>query len=126
MKKRFLVVDDQSMIRCFLKDLFRHFDLDCEEARNGREAIEKWEQEKYTAILMDIEMPVMDGLEAAAIIRAREKSEQRGYTPIYAISGCTFADPHQKCRLAGMDGFIAKPVMINELLDIIMPLANAN
>ncbi|MFH1216286.1 MAG: response regulator [Pseudomonadota bacterium] len=122
MKKRFLIVDDQSMIRCFLKDLFLHFDLGCEEAKNGREAVEKWEQEEFLAILMDIEMPVMDGLQAASIIRTREQSENRPYTPIYAISGCTFADPEKKCKMAGMDGFIAKPVAINELLEIVKPL----
>ncbi|OKY75235.1 MAG: hypothetical protein BM485_09675 [Desulfobulbaceae bacterium DB1] len=123
MKKRFLIVDDQSIVRGFLKDLFLHFDLRCEEARNGREAIEKWEHEEFLAILMDIEMPVMDGLQAAGIIRAREKVENRAYTPIYAVSGCTFDDPEQRCKMAGMDGFIAKPVAINELLEIVKPLA---
>ena len=125
MKKRFLIVDDHYMIRDFIKDLFQYFELSCDEAKNGREAVEKWEHEDYLAILMDIEMPVMDGLQAAHIIRTREKQEKRSHTPIYAVSGTTsFNNPKEICRMAGMDGFIAKPVTINQLLEVAMPLVH--
>lgn len=123
MPKRFLIVDDQYLIRSFLKDLFRYYDLDCEEAVNGKDAIEKWENEDFNAILMDIEMPEMDGLQATRIIRQREKENERSYTPIFAISGCTLINPEECCKRAGMDGFIAKPVVINKLLECVMPLA---
>ena len=123
MKKRFLIVDDQSMIRGFIKDLFLYFELSCDEAKNGKEAVEKWAHENFLAILMDIEMPVMDGLQAARIIRTREKKEGRPHTPIYAVSGCSaFSNPKETCRKAGMDGFIPKPVTINQLLEVVMPL----
>lgn len=122
MKKRFLVVDDQFLIRCFIKDFLNHFDLGCVEAENGHEAIEKWEKEEFLGILMDIEMPVMDGLRATTIIREREIEENRTYTPIYAISGCSFQAPEKKCKEAGMDGFLAKPMGIDKLLEIVMPL----
>jgi len=124
MPKRFLIVDDQYLIRSFLKDLLRYYDLDCEEAVNGKDAIEKWENEEFNAILMDIEMPEMDGLQATRIIRQREKEDERSYTPIFAISGCTLIDPEEHCKRAGMDGFIAKPVVINKLLECVMPLAH--
>lgn len=123
MPKRFLIVDDQYLVRSFLKDLFRYYDLDCEEAVNGKDAIEKWENEDFNAILMDIEMPEMDGLQATRIIRQREKENERSYTPIFAISGCSLINPEEYCKRAGMDGFIAKPVVINKLLECIMPLA---
>lgn len=111
------------MIRSFLKDLFQLYDLQFEEASNGQEAIAKWEKEDFKAILMDIEMPVMDGLVATRIIRQREKEEDRPYTPIYAISGVATADPEGECSAVGMDGFIAKPVVINKLLEVIIPLS---
>lgn len=125
MKKRFLIVDDHSTNRGFIKDVFHYFELSCDEAKNGKEAVEKWAHEDFLAILMDIEMPVMDGLQAAQIIRTREKQEERSHTPIYAVSGCTaFNNPKEICRMAGMDGFIAKPVTINQLLEVAMPLAH--
>jgi CheY-like chemotaxis protein len=80
MPKRFLIVDDHILVRSFLKDLFRYYDLDCEEAVNGKDAIEKWEHEDFNAILMDIEMPEMDGLQATRIIRQREKEVVSGHT----------------------------------------------
>jgi CheY-like chemotaxis protein len=123
MPKRFLIVDDQSTIRSFLRDLFRHYDLDCEEATNGMEAVEKWEREDFNAILMDIEMPEMDGLQATRIIRQKEKEVERSYTPIFAITGSSYANPESFYKKAGMDGYIAKPVVINKLLECVMPLA---
>jgi two-component system sensor histidine kinase/response regulator len=123
MQKRFLIVDDHYLVRSFLKDLLRYYDLDCEEAENGKDAIEKWEHEDFNAIIMDIEMPEMDGLQATRIIRRREKEVERSYTPIFAISGCFLINPEEHCKRAGMDGYIAKPVIINKLLEYVMPLA---
>ncbi|MBI5558829.1 MAG: response regulator [Deltaproteobacteria bacterium] len=122
-KKRFLVVDDENLIRFFLKEFFHIHDLHVEEAINGREAIEKWEQYEFAAILMDIKMPEVDGLEATRIIRRREKDEGRGYTPIFGISGCTYQDFEGQCDQVGMDGFIAKPVDFDRLAEVILPLA---
>jgi CheY-like chemotaxis protein len=121
--KRFLIVDDQVIIRDFLKDLFLLYDLKFEEASNGLEAIAKWEHEDFNAILMDIEMPKMDGLQATRIIRRREQEEQRDHTPIFAISGYISNDPNRECSMAGVDGFIAKPVEVQKVLDCILPLS---
>lgn len=123
MPKKFLIVDDQLLIRSFLKDLLKYYDLDCEEAVNGKEAVAKWEREDFNAILMDIEMPEMDGLQATRIIRQKEKENDRLYTPIFAVSGCTLTDTEEYCKMAGMDGFIAKPVVISKLLECVIPLA---
>lgn len=122
-KRRFLIVDDQDLIRSFLKDFLMRYELQTVEAANGDEAIRKWEEEDFNAILMDIQMPIMDGLQATRIIRRRERDEQRIYTPIYALSGYVSEDPINECNMAGMDGFIAKPVSINKLLDTLLPLA---
>ncbi len=122
-KKRFLVVDDEKLIRFFLKEFFNIHELQVEEAVNGKEAIEKWEQHDFAAILMDIKMPEIDGLEATRIIRRREKDEGRAYTPIFAISGCAYKDFEVQCEKVGMDGFIPKPVDFDHLIEIVLPLA---
>jgi CheY-like chemotaxis protein len=123
-KKRFLVVDDEKLVRFFLKEFFNIHELPIEEAVNGKEAIKKWEQQDFAAILMDIKMPEIDGLEATRIIRRREKDEGRAYTPIFAVSGCTHKDFKVQCDNVGMDGFIPKPVDFDHLIKIILPLAD--
>jgi CheY-like chemotaxis protein len=122
-KKQFLVVDDEKLNCFFLKEFFNIHELPVEMAVNGKEAIEKWEQQDFAAILMDIKMPEIDGLEATRIIRRREKDEGRAYTPIFAVSGCTHKDFKVQCAKVGMDGFIRKPVNYVHLIEIILPLA---
>jgi len=123
-KKRFLVVDDEKFVRFCLKEFLKIHGLAVEEAVNGKEAIKKWEREDFAAILMDIKMPEIDGLEATRIIRCREKDEGRAYTPIFAVSGCTHTDFDVQCADVGMDGFIPKPVNFVHLIEILVPLAD--
>lgn len=120
---KFLIVDDHDLIRAFLIKLFSIYELQVDIATNGQEAINNWEKEDYRAILMDLDMPIMGGIEATRIIRQREKVEKRGYTPIYAVSGTIMADPERKCAEAGLDGFIAKPMGIENVLNVILPLS---
>ncbi len=123
-QNKILIVDDVELIRDFLAAVLDLYDINPEFAANGKEAINVWEKEKFRAILMDLEMPVMGGLEAARIIRRREKEEHRNHTPIVAISGTDMENPHGECSKAGMDGFIPKPVEIRELLDVVLPLVS--
>jgi CheY-like chemotaxis protein len=74
--RRFLIVDDNSMIRGVLQTLFDHCNLECDAAVNGKHAIEKWEQEDFQAILMDLDMPEMDGICACKEIRQRESKDK--------------------------------------------------
>lgn len=119
---KFLIVDDNDLVRMFLFKVLKLYELEAEIATNGQEAVNMWEKDDYTAVLMDLEMPVMGGLESSRLIRQREKEKKRKRTPIYAISGTIMQDAKSKCADAGMDGFIPKPVVINKLLDIILPL----
>ena len=68
---------------------------------------------------MDLDMPIMGGLEATKIIRQSEKNKNSKRTPIIAISGTTTTNPHLLCLEAGMDGFIPKPIAIGEMIDMI-------
>ncbi len=78
-------------------------------AENGQEAIEKWDRGGVDLVLMDVQMPVMGGIEATEIIRAREK-EKGGRIPIIAMTAKAMAGDRERCISAGMDDYISKPI----------------
>lgn len=83
-------------------------------ALNGREALEKWSAGGYDAILMDVDMPEMNGLEATQKIRAAEKSSG-GHTPIIAMTAHAMEEARGECLSHGMDGYLSKPINIEAL-----------
>ncbi|OZG73920.1 hypothetical protein BTA51_09055 [Hahella sp. CCB-MM4] len=84
-------------------------------AKDGQEAFQCWEQDSPDVILMDIQMPVMDGLSACRAIRQAEKIKKLKETPIIAITASVLVDDQLAARNAGMNGFAAKPVEVGEL-----------
>ena len=92
-------------------------------ANNGLEAVNLFKEKKFDLILMDIMMPVMDGLEATREIRKIEKVNKLSeYTPIIAVTANTLDNDREKCLSWGMDEFIAKPFDMNQLNEILMSL----
>ena len=87
-------------------------------ARNGREAVAASEAEPFDLILMDVQMPEMDGLEATAAIRQREQTTG-ARTPIVAMTAYALKGDRERCLEAGMDGYVAKPIRAQELLNAI-------
>ena len=87
-------------------------------AGNGREALDAYGADTFDLILMDIQMPLMDGLEAAAELRKMEKTLGR-YTPILALTANAMQGDRERCLAAGMDGYIAKPIRIVEFFQAI-------
>ena len=113
---RMLVVDDNAVNRAVLQAMLGHLGMVCGVARDGHEAVAMWEAAPWDAILMDIHMPGMDGLEAGRIIRAREAAEGRTRTPILAVTASVLTHETDRYLAAGMDGFVAKPIAAQRLL----------
>jgi two-component system, sensor histidine kinase len=91
-----------------------------EVARNGHEAIELAAKHKFDVILMDVQMPGIDGLQATATLRAREASAT---VPIIALTAHAMAGDRQRCLDAGMDGYLAKPLDLVQLVQTVEAFA---
>jgi two-component system sensor histidine kinase/response regulator len=83
-------------------------------ANNGQEAISLLERSSFDLVLMDVQMPLIDGLEATRIIRKREK-ETRTHMPIVALTAHAIKGDEERCIEAGMDSYLAKPIRPEEL-----------
>jgi len=111
---RVMVVDDQSInLKVVVQFLERagHSVVAC---GNGMEALRKWEQDTCDVILMDIQMPVMNGIEATRAIREKEK-ELGCHTPIIAVTGRALLEERNYIKSQGFDGYITKPFDVAEL-----------
>ncbi|WP_419320362.1 ATP-binding protein [Caulobacter sp. ErkDOM-E] len=116
---RILVVDDNDTNRTVLLTLLGHLGVHGEVARDGREAVAMWELEPWDAILMDIHMPGMDGIEASRTIRERERLTGRPRTPIFAVTASVLAHEQTLYADAGMDGLIPKPIEVAKLVETV-------
>jgi CheY-like chemotaxis protein len=93
-------------------------------ATTGREALDLLERESFDLVLMDVQMPDMDGLETTAIIRQREQPSGRR-TPIVALTAYTMKGDRERCLAAGMDNYITKPIDGAQLLEVVESIAAA-
>ena len=120
---RVLLVEDnpanQKLATYILKDRGHVVEI----AGDGEEAVFLTAQHRYDVILMDVQMPGMNGLEATAAIRQREGSESR--VPIIAMTAHALKDNRDRCLAAGMDGYLSKPVNAKEMIGLVESLACA-
>jgi CheY-like chemotaxis protein/HPt (histidine-containing phosphotransfer) domain-containing protein len=84
-------------------------------ARDGREAVARWESESFDVVLMDVQMPQLDGFEATRAIREAER-ERGGHVPIVALTAHAMKGDRQRCLAAGMDDYVSKPIRSSVLL----------
>ncbi|MFZ6735653.1 response regulator [Undibacterium sp. Ji42W] len=117
-----LLVEDNDINREFVTELLRSEGIDVDQAVNGQEAIEKVQRRDYDAILMDIQMPVMDGLEATRHIRALHKADgsaRFAQLPIIATTALAMAQDAEKTQAAGMNDHVTKPIAPDKLMAIL-------
>ncbi len=111
-----LLVEDNLLNQRIVTFSLKRFNHEVVIANNGIEAIEQFSEKKFDVILMDIMMPVMDGLEATTKIREFEvKNSIEKRTPIIALTANTMDNDRDKCISYGMDEFMAKPFDIEKL-----------
>jgi signal transduction histidine kinase/ActR/RegA family two-component response regulator len=91
-------------------------------AANGREALDAYHQKTFDMVILDIQMPELDGFEVAAAIRESEKKTGR-YTPIMALTAHALAGQQEECLARGIDGFASKPIQPRKLLKTLISLA---
>ena len=122
---RLLLVEDNPTNQKLTVRLLQRRGHQVEVAGNGQEAIGMLEDHRFDMVLMDVQMPVMDGMQATAAIRLRE-AETGGRVPIVAMTAHAMHGYRDRCLAAGMDGYISKPIQADELFDIVEGQAPPN
>lgn len=115
--RRILVAEDEYINTILIGTLLRQAGYHVTVVRNGREAVDAWRGGIFDCILMDIQMPEMDGYEAVA--RIREAEQPGEHMPIIAMTAHAMAGDRQKCLDAGMDDYVSKPIDGNGLLRLL-------
>jgi PAS domain S-box-containing protein len=111
---RLLVVDDNPVNRLVATRLIEKNNYIVRTAANGREALDMTDKEKFDCVLMDVQMPVLDGFGATAEIRNRERASG-GHLPIIAMTARAMAGDMERCLASGMDGYLTKPIKANDV-----------
>jgi two-component system, sensor histidine kinase and response regulator len=111
---RILVVEDNPVNRLLATRLIEKQGHVVAAATNGQEALNRLEAETFDCVLMDVQMPVMDGFEATAAIRRMER-ESGASLPVIAMTAHAMAGDLERCLAAGMDGYVTKPVNSGDL-----------
>lgn len=116
---RILIVDDTEDNRFLLLSYLKKYSFDIVQAENGHEAVNKVFKDSFDLILMDIQMPIMDGYAATQIIRSWENENGRSPIPIIAVSANAMADDIKKSLSAGCTEHVTKPLKKTILMDLI-------
>ncbi len=114
-----LAAEDNAMNRIVLQTLLEPAGIAVMFAENGREAVDALRDTRFDVVLMDIQMPVMDGEQALAEIRRQEKEAGRAATPVFAVTAITMEHQIKRYAELGFDGYVAKPIEAQLLYDVI-------
>jgi hypothetical protein len=121
-RRRVLVAEDSEVNRQVVQAMLQHLGTAVECVENGVEAVEATARAAYDLVLLDIYMPVLDGLAAARAIRAREAAGGGRRLRLMALTANAFAADREACEAAGMDGFLAKPITLDTLRAVLKTL----
>lgn len=112
---RLLLVEDNDINRSMETRMLQKLGYEVDAVVNGADALVALEQANYRVVLLDIQMPVMDGLTTARQIRARGRAN----LPLIAITAHAFATDRERCLAAGMNDYLAKPVTLKALGEMV-------
>lgn len=115
---RILLAEDNPVNRKVTLRILEKLGYRADAVSNGREALDILEKISYDLVLMDLEMPVLDGYAAVETIRKRE-SRRGGHVPVIALTAHALREDREKCLEAGMDDYISKPIQPNRLVSIL-------
>jgi signal transduction histidine kinase/CheY-like chemotaxis protein/HPt (histidine-containing phosphotransfer) domain-containing protein/DNA/RNA endonuclease YhcR with UshA esterase domain len=118
---RILLAEDNAVNQRLAVSLLEKRGCTVTVASNGKAAIEEYDRQSFDMVLMDVQMPVMDGFEATAVIRRKEELTGR-HTPIVALTAHAIKGDRERCLEAGMDAYVAKPILPRELVETIEKL----
>lgn len=114
---RILVAEDDPMVRELIQLILHQRGWQVSLAENGQQAVTQSAVGDFDLILMDLQMPELDGMEATRLIRQRENGGRR--TPIIALTAHARSEDREECLAGGMDGWLAKPVSMEQLYAMI-------
>lgn len=115
--RRVLVVEDNPASQMLVVEILKRLGCHVEAVSNGQEAVAAYQQAPYDLILMDCDMPVMDGFEATRIIRTQEPLDR--HVPIIALTALALQGEAERCLAAGMDAFMSKPLRPHQLRKLV-------
>jgi len=116
---RVLVAEDNIINQKLIKQILMKYGINVDLANNGLEAFDKVKSQKYDLILMDIQMPVMDGIEATQEILNYESEENLEHTPIVALTANALKGDKERFIQQGLDDYLSKPIESSELLFVL-------
>ena len=116
---RVLVAEDNPVNQRIAQQLLRKRKLSVTLADDGRQAVDAFQAGRFDLVLMDVQMPEMNGFEAVAAIRALEHAQGRPHTPIVAVTAHAMVGDREKCLEAGMDAYLSKPLRRQLLFELV-------
>ena len=117
--RRVLVAEDNTINQALISVLLKDLNIDFELANNGLEAVEKFKASTYDLVLMDVNMPEMDGITATGEIIAYEQENNLAHVPIVALTAHALKGDRKKMLDAGMDNYLAKPIDRRKLISVL-------
>ena len=124
--KEILIVEDNPVNQLITKKLVQKYSGNVSLCQNGKEAVDQFVKYEYDLILMDCQMPIMDGYEATKRIRDLETIHAKKHTPIIALTANAMSHDENKCLSAGMDAYISKPLHQDRFLKLVVQTLEAS
>ncbi|MEM7471153.1 MAG: ATP-binding protein [Pseudomonadota bacterium] len=122
---RVLLAEDNKTNQFVARKMLERHDISPVIVSNGKDACKRAQEERFDVVIMDLSMPEMSGLEATRSIREKERETGGVPTKIVALTGNAFESDRQSCLDAGMDGFLTKPIRMNDLSDCLYNLVES-